>query len=64
MLTRREILIELKSAGIENLSLLKWHCRDFENYMAASYGFEYGQSQKGGGTFLYTDRKPSRLIEG
>ena len=64
MLTRREILIELKSAGIKELSLLKWHCRDFEDYMAANYGFEYGQNQKEEGTFLYTDRKPSRLIEG
>jgi len=46
MLTRREILIELKRLGIKELSLLKWHCRDFEHYMAVNYGFEIVQDAK------------------
>jgi hypothetical protein len=38
MLTRREILTQLKTAGVSEWFLLKRHCRDFENYMALRYG--------------------------
>jgi hypothetical protein len=38
MLTRREILMQLRTAGVSEWSLLKSHCRDFENYMALRYG--------------------------
>jgi hypothetical protein len=34
MLTRREVLIELKRVEIKELSPLKRECRDFEKYVA------------------------------
>ena len=40
MLTRREILMQLKRMGVKELSLLKQQCRDFESYATAHYGFE------------------------
>ncbi len=43
MLTRREILLQLKAAGIREKSLLKQHCRDFEIYMARRYGLKMGR---------------------
>jgi hypothetical protein len=40
MLTRREILRQLRDAGVREWSLLKRHCRDFESYMAFRYGLK------------------------
>jgi hypothetical protein len=40
MMTRREVLEQLKRVGIKDLSLLKQSCRDFENYMAVHYDYE------------------------
>jgi len=40
MMTRREVLDQLKRVGIKDLSLLKRSCRDFETYMAVHYGYE------------------------
>jgi len=40
MMTRREVLEQLKRVGVKDLSLLKRSCRDFENYMAVNYDYE------------------------
>jgi hypothetical protein len=40
MLTRREILIQLRSLGVKEPSLLKEYLRDFERYMKENYGLE------------------------
>ncbi len=37
MLTRREILIELRRLGVKDLSLLKRDCQNFEKYWAGIY---------------------------
>jgi hypothetical protein len=39
MMTRRDVLQQLKRVGIHELSLLKRDCREFENYMAVCYGY-------------------------
>jgi hypothetical protein len=38
MLTRREILGQLRAAGVTEWSLLKRYCRDFEHYMSVRHG--------------------------
>lgn len=40
MLTRREILIQLRKLGVKEPSLLKAYLRDFENYMKTNYGLD------------------------
>jgi len=40
MLSRREILTQLKALGIKEQSLLKAYLRDFEQYMKKNYGLE------------------------
>jgi hypothetical protein len=40
MLSRREVLIELKKLGVKEPSLLKAYLRDFEQYMKKNYGME------------------------
>jgi hypothetical protein len=40
MMTRRDVLDQLKRVGIHELSLLKKDCREFENYMAVYYGYK------------------------
>jgi hypothetical protein len=40
MLSRREILTQLKTLGIKEQSLLKAYLRDFEHYMRKNYGLE------------------------
>ena len=40
MMTRRDVLDQLKRVGIHELSLLKRDCREFENYMAVYYGYK------------------------
>ena len=40
MLTRRDVLNQLKFSGIRKISELKQSCRQHENYMAAFYDFE------------------------
>jgi hypothetical protein len=40
MLTRRDVLTQLKISGLRGLSALKQNCRQYENYMAAYYDFE------------------------
>ena len=45
MLTRREILNQLKRVGVKELSRLKRNCRDFENYMAVNYDYEIDRKE-------------------
>jgi hypothetical protein len=40
MLSRREVLTQLKTLGIKEQSLLKAYLRDFEQYMRKNYGLE------------------------
>ncbi len=50
MLSRREVLIELKKLGVKEPSLLKAYLRDFEQYMKKNYGMEIikkGRREKG-----------------
>jgi hypothetical protein len=46
MMTRRDVLDQLKRVGIKDLSLLKRSCRDFENYMAVNYDYEIVRKEK------------------
>ena len=39
-MTRREVLMELKRIGVTEPHLLKRYCRDFENYINASYSYK------------------------
>jgi len=48
MLSRREILIELRKLGVNSQSLLKSYLRDFERYMKANYGLEIAKKGKSG----------------
>ncbi len=40
MMTRRDVLNQLKRVGIHELSLLKRDCREFETYMAVYYDYK------------------------
>jgi hypothetical protein len=40
MMTRRDVLNQLKRVGIHELSLLKRDCREFETYMALYYDYK------------------------
>jgi hypothetical protein len=40
MLSRREILIQLRKLEVKEQSLLKAYLRDFEQYMKENYGLE------------------------
>jgi len=53
MLTRREILIQLKDAGVKEWSLLKHHCREFELYWALRYGRKASGGRGGPGLLLF-----------
>jgi hypothetical protein len=46
MLTRREVLIQLKRMGTNKQSYLKTYLRDFEDYMAKNYGLKIMKSPK------------------
>ncbi len=46
MLTRREILNQLKAMGIKEASLLKVYLRDIEKYMESNYGMVVGKTQR------------------
>ena len=59
MLTRREVLIELRRVGIKELSLLKRECRDFEEYVAVNYDMR--SSGKKNKTSI--DKQPYGLIK-
>jgi hypothetical protein len=57
MLTRRDVLTELKRMGVRKLSLLKSYSRDFEKYIGKHYSFEILKTRK------TLDRLPSQLSE-
>ncbi len=40
MLSRRDVLIQLRRLGVKDQSLLKEYLRDFEKYMKNNYGLE------------------------
>ena len=42
MLTRQEILRELRRIGVKEPSMLKTYLKDFEHYMEINYGSEFG----------------------
>ena len=46
MLTRRDILMELKRMGVKKPSLLKEYLRDFEKYIGRHYCFEISKTKK------------------
>jgi len=48
MLSRREILMQLRKLGVRHQSLLKAYLRDFERYMKMNYGLEVVKKGKGG----------------
>jgi hypothetical protein len=44
MLTRRDVLKQLKMSGVRSLSVFKLDCRQYENYMAAVYDYRIVKS--------------------
>jgi hypothetical protein len=46
MLTRYEILKELRRMGVKEPSLLKAYLRDFENYIGTHYGLKIVKTKK------------------
>ena len=46
MLTRREVLTELKRMGVAKPSLLKNYLRDFEKYIGTYYGSQILKTKK------------------
>jgi hypothetical protein len=46
MLTRREVIAQLKRIGIKDPSLRKFHLQDFEKYMERNYEMKIGQEEK------------------
>jgi hypothetical protein len=45
MLSRREVLIVLKTLGVKEQSMLKADLRDYENYMKANFGLEISKKR-------------------
>jgi hypothetical protein len=46
MLTRKEVLIQLKRIGANKPSSLKTYLRDFEKYMLQNYGLRILKTKK------------------
>ena len=46
MMTRRDVLNQMKRVGIKDLSLLKKSCREFENYMAVNYDYKIHKKKR------------------
>ena len=57
MLTRRDVLTELRRMGVRKLSLLKSYSRDFEKYIGSHYSFEISKTKKS------LDRPPGQVSE-
>jgi hypothetical protein len=47
MMTRRDVLNQLKRVGIHQLSLLKRDCREFETYMDVYYDYKILKKERG-----------------
>ena len=45
MLSRREVLIVLRTMGVKEPSMLKADLRDYEHYMKKNYGFEISRKR-------------------
>ena len=58
-MTRREVLIELKRMGVTEPSFLKRYCRDFENYIKATYRYQIRKKEIKGAQSI--DGQPIRL---
>ena len=48
MLTRREVLLQLKRVGVTEASQMKTYVRDFEMYMAKNHGISISKAKTGG----------------
>jgi hypothetical protein len=59
MLTRRDVLVELKRMGVKKPSLLKKYLRDFERYIGTSYDFQILKTKKRVNYQPNQDRKSS-----
>ena len=46
MLTRREVLAQLKRIGVKDPSVRKIYLQNFEKYMEMNYGLKIGQEGK------------------
>lgn len=46
MLTRRDVLFELRKMGVKKPSLLKSYLRDFERYIGNYYSFKVRKTKK------------------
>jgi hypothetical protein len=46
MLTRREVLMQLRRVGVRKLSQLKSDSREFEQYMAVNYDYEIVKNKR------------------
>jgi len=46
MLTKNEVLKELRRVGVKDRILLKAYLKDFENYMITHYGLRIGDRQE------------------
>jgi hypothetical protein len=46
MLTRRDVLTELKRMGVKRPSLLKIYLRDFEKYASTYYNFQISRTKR------------------
>jgi hypothetical protein len=46
MLTRQEVIAQLKRIGITDPSLREIYLQDFEKYMEINYGLKIGQEEK------------------
>jgi hypothetical protein len=46
MLTRREVIAQLKRTGVRDRSLRKIYLRDFEKYMEINFGLKIGKEEK------------------
>jgi len=46
MLTRKEVLLQLKRIGANKQSYLKTYLRDFEKYMLQNYGLKLDKKKK------------------
>ncbi|MBP1712462.1 MAG: hypothetical protein H6Q42_665 [Deltaproteobacteria bacterium] len=64
MLTRREVLLQLKRVGVTEVSQLKIYLRDFEKYMAENHGVLINrirtslvEERGGASSFLYSGEK-------
>ncbi len=49
MLTRREVLAQLKRIGVKDPSLRKIYLQDFEKYIGMDYGLKIRQKRKNRG---------------